>query len=87
MERPDVIVNTNIDDDALLGRALAAYFLRPHHHGEQLQQPSQVNSGVEEIDRKTYVVLRSGRDLLKVYRVSDSGILKGIKRPPKELRA
>ena len=47
-------------------------------------QPSK-DSGVQEINGKRYVVLRNLGGILAVYRVRTDGILKGLKRWPKEL--
>ena len=47
-------------------------------------QPSK-DSGVQEVNGKRYVVLRNVNGIMAVYRVRTDGILKGLKRWPKEL--
>ena len=49
-----------------------------------LRKPSN-SSGVEEIDGRSYVVLRNVRGVLAVYRERTDGVLKRLKRWPKEL--
>ena len=68
----------NKDQDDLIRRAYAAYFRSGAN-----QQPSSVDSGFEFHKRKGYVVLRSGGEILAVYRVRNNGALKGLRRYPK----
>lgn len=64
----------------LLRRAMAAYF-----RSGGSDQPSSSASGVQEVDGLMYVVLRNVNEVLSVYRVRPNGLLKGLKRWPKEL--
>lgn len=66
--------------DELLQRAMAAYF-----RGGGTDQPGRTESGVETVGELQYVVLRNVRGVLAVYRVRNDGMLKGLKRWPKEL--
>lgn len=72
-----------MDEDELVRRAMAAYF---RHADDQPIQPNRQESGVEELGGKHYVVLRSG-SVLAVYRVTNQGQLRRMKRPPKEITA
>lgn len=67
----------------LTTRAYAAYF-RANSGNSTVDQPSN-DSGELEHDGKRYVVLRNCRGILAVYRVRNDGMLKGLKRWPKEL--
>jgi hypothetical protein len=72
--------------DDLTQRAIAAYFRTAR--GQELDQPSAGASGVVVHKRLRYVVLRGGRMggiTLAVYRVRQDGMLKRLKRWPKEL--
>jgi hypothetical protein len=71
----------NDDDEDLVRRAYAAYFRGGQYH----DQPSSSASTVEVVDDKFYVVLRNVNGVLAVYRVRNDGILKGLKRWPREL--
>lgn len=64
------------DVDDLLRRAFAAWF-----RGGGTDQPSN-SSDVEKHGGKYYVVLRNANGLLKVYRVRNNGMLKGLRRWP-----
>ena len=68
--------------ESLLTRAFAAHF-RAASEGAPVQ-PSNA-SDVRTVDGKTYVVLRNVRGIIRVYRVRNDGMLKGLKRWPKEL--
>ena len=48
-------------------------------------QPRISDSGLQTVGGKDYVVLRNVRGVLKVYRVRNDGVLKGLKRWPAEL--
>ena len=64
----------------ILRRAMAAFF-----RGGGTDQPSATDSGVQEVKGLTYVVLRNSNGILAVYRLRPNGVLKGLKRWPKEL--
>jgi hypothetical protein len=69
-----------MDNDDIYRRALAAYF-----RSGAIMQPAANLSGVFTAAGKHYVVLRSGADIYAVYRVRNDGMLKRLKRWPKEL--
>lgn len=71
-----------MDEKDLMRRAIAAYY---RSEGVESMQPRVSDSGVESVDDKDYVVLRNVRGVLKVYRVRNDGVLKGLKRWPAEL--
>lgn len=74
-------------EEAVVQRAIAAYFRSASHEGLIYQQPAS-HSGIEEHDGKQYVVLRNINGILAVYRVRPSdGVLRRMKRWPKELEA
>ncbi len=75
-----------VTDDALLNRAISAAAREAARTGGVLMQPSTA-SGVQEVHGRRYVVLRHAHGLLAVYRVRTDGILKGLKRWPKQLDA
>lgn len=66
--------------DELLQRALAAYF-----RSGGTDQPAARACGVETVEGLQYAVLRNGGGVLAVYRVRNDGMLKRLKRWPKEL--
>jgi hypothetical protein len=70
-----------MDDDALTGRALAAYF----RADPLARQPSDSACGVRVHHDKAYVVLRNTSDTLAVFRVRNDGILKRLRRWPKDV--
>ncbi len=72
-------------DDELLTRARRAYFLAGKKEGGSVDIPSEHASGREEIGDHSYVVLRNGLGILAVYRLRNDGLLKRLKRWPKEL--
>jgi len=72
-------------DEQLLGRAIAAHYQASAREGVPADQPASGSSGVEEVGGKQYVVLRNARGILRVYRVRNDGVLKGLRRWPKEL--
>jgi len=67
-------------DEALTGRALAAYF---RTGGEFAMIPSESMSRVVVYNDKVYVSLRNGSDTLAVYQVRNDGIPKRLRRWPK----
>lgn len=71
-------------DDGLIRRAIAAVARDAARLGGEMIQPSK-DSGVQEVNGRKYVVLRNVAGILAVYRVRTDGILKGLKRWPKEL--
>lgn len=71
-----------MNEQDLIRRAFAAHF-RASSEGQPLQ-PSK-DSDVRTVEGKTYVVLRNVSGILKVYRVRNDGMLKGLKRWPSEL--
>jgi hypothetical protein len=66
-------------DDALINRALAAYF----RIGENQQLTT--NSYVYTLGEKRYVVLSNDAGPMAVYRIRGDGILRRMRRWPKEL--
>lgn len=73
-----------MDEQDLLRRAFAAHFRGAAGELGQPLQPSK-DSDVRTVEGKTYVVLRNVGGILKVYRVRNDGMLKGLKRWPSEL--
>lgn len=71
-------------NEPLINRALAAYFRSAARGGGVPDQPS-ADSHLCELDGRQYVVLVNARGILAVYRVRTDGILKAMKRWPKEL--
>lgn len=75
------------DDDTLLRRAFAAYYRAGAREGyaqEQLGIPANT-SYVAEHEGKRYVVLENVNEVLAVYRVRTTGVLKGLRRWPKQI--
>ena len=68
------------DEDELLRAAYAAWF-----RSGGSDQPNASKSGVEEVDGRWYVVLRNVNGIMAVYRERTDGVLKHLKRWPKEL--
>jgi hypothetical protein len=69
------------DDDALCNRALAAWY-----RWRTPDEPVAPVARVREAGGKRYVMLRSDRGhVLRVYRIRNDGMLKGLKRWPKAL--
>jgi hypothetical protein len=71
--------NKPMDNEDLSRRALAAYF-----RSGGTTQPTG-GGVVQEYEGKQYVVLSNVRGTLAVYRVRNDGMLKGLRRPPREL--
>ena len=71
-----------MNEQDLIRRAFAAHF-RASSEGQPLQPSS--TSDVRTVDGKTYVVLRNTNGIMRVYRVRNDGMLKGLKRWPAEL--
>jgi hypothetical protein len=67
------------NEENLSRRALAAYF-----RSGGTAQPTG-GGVVQEYEGKLYVVLSNVRGTLAVYRVRNDGMLKGLRRPPREL--
>jgi hypothetical protein len=73
--------------DELTRRAFAAYYRAWAREGldqQQIDQPANT-SGVRAHGGKRYVVLENVRGVLAVYRVRPDGILKGLRRWPREI--
>lgn len=70
-------------DDGLIRRAIAAAAREAARLGGQMMLPGDVQ--VAEVDGRRYVVMTNRNGILGVYRVRPDGILKGMKRWPKEL--
>jgi hypothetical protein len=69
--------------DKLLARAIQAYYVARRQEGViAADQPNISDSGTETHYGKRYVVLRSGKGTLAVYRVRHDGGLKPLKRWP-----
>ncbi|NPV89241.1 MAG: hypothetical protein HPY50_00515 [Firmicutes bacterium] len=64
-----------------LNRAISAYY---RTGGPNMQQPSNSSEEVE-YNGKYYVVLRNVNGILAVYRITNTGQLKRLKRWPKAL--
>jgi hypothetical protein len=78
---------TTATDGELVRRAMSAYYRSGYREGlsdQQVTIPANT-SDVREHDGKRYVVLENVNGVLAVYRVRNDGILKGLKRWPKEL--
>lgn len=71
--------STAIDGADLRRRALAAWF--KSGGTDQPTEPDVVHTS----DGKAYVVLYNTNGILAVYRVRNDGMLKGLKRYPKEI--
>ena len=77
------------DNEPLIRRAMAAYYRSGHRQGytdQQINIPANT-SFLAEVDGKQYVVLENVNGLLAVYRVRTSGMLKELRRWPKELES
>ena len=68
--------------DDLLKRAYSAYF---RFADGQPDQPAQSLSDVRSHQKRKYVVLANSRRTLAVYRVRNDGMLRRMKRWPKQL--
>jgi len=78
--QPVAVAAADSRGDQYLSRALSAYFKT-----DGGDQPALGESGVTSLNDKSYVVLRNVRGVLAVYRIQNSGQLRRLKRPPKEL--
>lgn len=67
------------DSNDLLRRAMAA-----HYRAGAIEHPGE-GSGVRQVGGLSYVVLRTPAGVLAVYRVRNDGMLKGLRRWPREL--
>lgn len=63
-------------------RALMAYFKQATRDSERVVQPESVEG--RELDGRQYIVLVS-QGILAVYRIKNDGLLRRLKRYPKEL--
>jgi len=77
------------DYDRLRNRAFAAYFRSARRSNPLAISPEMPSdtSGVDEINGKLYVILRSASCVLAAYRVRNDSQLKRLIRCPKELLA
>lgn len=73
------------DNDPLISRAFAAYFRSAAREGIPSPDMPANDSHLCELGGKRYVVLHNVNGVLAVYRVRNDGVLKGLKRWPKEL--
>ncbi len=80
--RPKIIASVK-DNEPLINRAFAAYFREAAREGAILQPAS--TGHLCEFRGKRYVVLGSGADSCRVYRVRNDGVLKGLRRWPREI--
>ena len=74
-------------EDELTARAMQSYFAAARKAGDVAEFPSRYDSGVEEVDKLSYVVLKNGNRTLAVFRVRNDGMLKRLKRYPAGLDA
>lgn len=72
------------DENDLMRRAMAAYFRSACR--EQRDNPSVSASTVEVIKGRVYTVLRNINGILEVYRYTNQGRLKMLRRWPAELQ-
>lgn len=72
------------DNDPLINRAFAAHCRACARMGALADQPANTSHRCS-LDGKEYVVLENANGVLRVYRVRNDGILKELKRWPKEL--
>jgi hypothetical protein len=75
------MTSTNVTDDDLIRRAFASWF-----RTGGIDQPSNA-SGLVEHDGKQYVVLRNTTGPLAIYRITNQGSLKRLRRWPDALDA
>lgn len=75
----------HMTNNDLVNRALAAYFKYPEFPGTVPMQPSRNSSMAVDLDGKTYVVIATSSDVLAVYRLRNDGVLRRMKRPPRQL--
>jgi hypothetical protein len=73
------------DEDRLLARAFAAYFRSAARNGVPSPNQPANDSYVIDLDGKGYVVLRNASGTLAVYRIRTSGVLKELKRWPRDV--
>lgn len=67
--------------DELVRRAMAAYF-----RAGNTEQPGESSSEVRDIEGRHYVVLRNVNGVLAVYRLTNQGKLRVLRRWPKEIK-
>ncbi|MBA2485856.1 MAG: hypothetical protein H0V35_07120 [Nitrospira sp.] len=74
------------DEREYLGRAFSAYYKGASTEDAAIQ-PGQGASTLETVANRTYVVLRNTHGTLAVYRIRNEGILKRLRKWPKEIDA
>ena len=72
-----------MNDEAMIRRAMAAWFRTP---SRETDQPSLELSTVESVGNLSYVVLRNVRGVMVVYRIKTDGALKRLIQVPKAFR-
>jgi hypothetical protein len=72
-------------NDDLFARAAAAYYRAPRADADG--QPAARHSYLAEHEGRQYVVLASTDAFLAVYRIRQSGMLKRMRRWPKDIEA
>jgi hypothetical protein len=78
------VVAQATDNEPLINRAFAAHFRSAARQDVIADQPANT-SYLAELDGKQYVVLENVNGVMRVYRVRNDGILKELRRWPKEL--
>jgi len=72
-----------------MARALRAYWTAARKDekktGASWAIPSTARSHMDEINGKRYAILRTGDEVLAVYRLRNDGVFKALKRWPREL--
>lgn len=79
-----MVVYTEDDADSLVARAFSAYQASAKRAGDQYDMPAFGCCDLEELNERQYIALRNNSKTLAVYRVRNDGILKRLKRIPKE---
>lgn len=72
------------DNEPVINRAFAAHFRAASRAGGRADTPAN-DSYLIDHGGKEYVVLCNSRGVMAVYRVRNDGILKGLKRWPKDI--
>jgi hypothetical protein len=72
-----------VSEEELMARATRAYFAAAREGSALI--PSRSSSGVEECGGKRYCVLRNVDGVLACYRVRNDGMLKRLRRWPKDI--
>lgn len=76
----------NFDKSEFMSRAFAAYYQGARKENPPIE-PAQGKSTLETVRGRSYVVLRNTHGTLAVYRIRNQGILKRLRRWPKEIDA